>query len=43
MTRGFEIETELTVHAMELRMPVKECEIHYRAPERIGKQTANLS
>jgi hypothetical protein len=30
MARGFEIETELTVHAMELRMPVKECEIIYR-------------
>lgn len=30
MARGFEIETELTIHAMELRMPVKECEILYR-------------
>lgn len=30
MARGFEIETELTVHAMELRMPIKECEINYR-------------
>lgn len=29
--RGFEIETELTVHALELRMPIAEADIHYRA------------
>lgn len=28
---GFEIETELTVHALELRMPVAEVPTHYRA------------
>jgi glycosyltransferase involved in cell wall biosynthesis len=27
---GFEIETELTVHALELRMPIKEISIPYR-------------
>lgn len=27
---GFEIETELTVHALELRMPVAEIETHYK-------------
>ena len=29
MSRGFEIETELTVHAMELRMPVAEYDVNY--------------
>ena len=29
MARGFEIETELTVHAMELRMPVAEYDVNY--------------
>lgn len=28
---GFETETELTVHALELRMPVAEVETHYKA------------
>ena len=31
LTRGFEIETELTVHALELRMPIAELEAPYRA------------
>jgi len=30
LTSGFEIETELTVHALELRMPVAEVETPYR-------------
>lgn len=29
-SKGFEIETELTVHAMELRMPVAEYDVNYR-------------
>lgn len=31
MSRGFETETELTIHALELRMPVGEVETPYRA------------
>ncbi|SFE62656.1 glycosyltransferase family 2 protein [Paracidovorax wautersii] len=31
MARGFETETELTVHALVLRMPYAEVDIHYRA------------
>lgn len=31
LTRGFEIETELTVHALELRMPIAEVETPYRS------------
>jgi len=31
MSRGFEIETELTVHALELRMPFAEVQAPYRA------------
>lgn len=30
LTTGFEIETELTVHALELRMPVREVPIDFR-------------
>ena len=30
LSRGFEIETELTVHALELRMPVEEEPTHYK-------------
>lgn len=30
LSRGFEIETELSVHALELRMPVAEVETRYR-------------
>ncbi len=30
LSRGFEIETELTVHALELRMPVAEVETAYK-------------
>lgn len=30
LSGGFEIETELTVHALELRMPVVEVETHYK-------------
>ena len=32
MSRGFETETELTVHALELRMPIAEVETVYRSP-----------
>lgn len=31
LTAGFEIETELTVHALELRMPIAELETPYRS------------
>lgn len=31
LARGFEIETELTVHALELRLPVAEVETPYKA------------
>lgn len=31
LSQGFEIETELTIHALELRMPVLEVETPYRA------------
>lgn len=31
LTKGFEIETELTVHALELRMPIAEVETPYKA------------
>ena len=31
LTKGFEIETELTVHALELRMPIAEIETPYRS------------
>ena len=31
LSSGFEIETELTIHALELRMPVAEIETHYGA------------
>lgn len=31
LSRGFEIETELTVHALELHMPVGEVDTEYRA------------
>ncbi len=30
LSRGFEIETELTVHALELRMPIADYDIDYR-------------
>jgi len=35
LTAGFEIETELTIHALELRMPVAELPTHYR-PRPVG-------
>ena len=31
MSSGFEIETELTVHALQLRMPIDEVQVNYRA------------
>jgi glycosyltransferase involved in cell wall biosynthesis len=31
VSKGFEIETELNVHALELRVPYAEVDIHYRA------------
>ena len=30
LSTGFETETELTIHALELRLPIKEIETHYR-------------
>jgi glycosyltransferase involved in cell wall biosynthesis len=41
MTRGFEIETELTVHALELQMPVGEVEILYK--DRPGGSESKLN
>lgn len=41
MSKGFEIETELTVHALELRMPTAEIETAYRA--RPENSTSKLS
>ncbi len=40
LTSGFEIETELTVHALELRMPIAEIETPYR--ERPPGSVSNL-
>lgn len=40
LTTGFEIETELTVHALELRMPIAEVETPYRS--RPAGSTSNL-
>jgi len=41
LTKGFEIETELTVHALELRMPIAEIETPYRS--RPSGSESNLS
>jgi len=41
LSRGFEIETELTVHALELKMPVGEIETPYGA--RSEGSTSKLS
>jgi glycosyltransferase involved in cell wall biosynthesis len=41
LTRGFDIETELTVHALELRMPIGEVVTTYR--ERPAGSTSKLS
>ena len=30
LSRGFEIETELTIHALQMRLPTAECGAHYR-------------
>jgi glycosyltransferase involved in cell wall biosynthesis len=40
-SRGFEIETELTIHALELRMPVAEHPVAYRS--RLEGSTSKLS
>ena len=40
MSRGFEIETELSIHALELRMPCAEFPTHYR--ERPISSTSKL-
>ena len=40
LSTGFEIETELTVHALELRMPVAEVEVPYT--ERIAGTASKL-
>ena len=39
-TRGFEIETEMTVHALTLQMPIREIDTHYR--ERPAGSTSKL-
>jgi glycosyltransferase involved in cell wall biosynthesis len=39
-TRGFEIETEMTVHALTLQMPILEIDTHYR--ERPAGSTSKL-
>src|SRR3546814_8600681 len=41
LAKGFEIETELTVHALELRMPVREVMTAYK--ERPEGSVSNLS
>ena len=41
LATGFEIETELTVHALELRMPIDEVEIPYKS--RPAGSTSKLS
>lgn len=41
LTKGFEIETELTVHALELRMPIAEIETPYKS--RPSGSESNLS
>lgn len=41
LATGFEIETELTVHALELRMPMAEIPTHYRA--RLEGSSSKLS
>src|SRR3546814_12187920 len=42
LAKGFEIETELTVHALELRMPVREVMTAYKErrseERRVGKE-----
>ena len=40
VSREFEIETELTVHAMQMRMPVAEIEVDYK--ERPPGSTSKL-
>ena len=43
MSQGFETETELTVHALELRMPYAEADIIYRArPEGSSSKLSTL-
>lgn len=41
MSEGFEIETEMTIHALELRMPVAEVPVRYR--ERPSGSASKLS
>ncbi len=44
LSGGFEIETELTVHALELELPVGEVATPYYArPERIGVEALDLA
>ena len=43
-SQGFEIETEISVHALELRMPVGEAgDGLWRSPRRLGIETVDLS
>ncbi len=41
LSEGFEIETEMTIHALEMRMPVDELDVPYR--ERIAGSSSKLS
>lgn len=41
MARGFEIETEMTVHALELRLPVEEVATMYRAGRRLPRASTH--
>jgi hypothetical protein len=41
LATGFEIETELTIHALELRMPVAECPVAYRDRHRDSHSKLN--
>ena len=43
MSLGFEIETELTVHALELQMPAAESDTPYKDRAEVGQQAAHLS
>ena len=43
LATGFETETELTVHALELRLPIAEIETPYRdRPTRLAEQAAHV-
>ena len=43
LSAGFEIETEMSVHALELRMPVGELVTLWRAARGLGVEAVDLS